>query len=922
MENSENPKNQLVQKLKDANNILVTVSTNPTVDQLSAAIGLTLYLTKLKKHATTVFSGQIPSTIDFLKPEETIETNTDSLRDFIISLDKNKADKIRYKVEDAMVKIFITPYRTSIDEDDLIFSQGDFNVDVVVALGVQNRDDIDQAIMAHGRILHDAVVATVNLSMASDIGTINWTNPQASSLCEMIVTVTDLLKTNFLDGQIATSLLTGIIAETQRFSNEKTTSTTMTISAKLLAAGANQQLVSTRLRPSDDDDEQQPPEDSDPEPPQNPSGDGDTNGPPKDAVLDDDGSLRINHPENTSEDQVFDNSSFPVTPPVIPEPWTPDDSTKAGVSQLEPIGKSNPTNHQIENNNEPEEIRIGRDTRPSLNDELLSNFTHQETAGIYDPPYNPLQPTNYDEAYSRKDESTSDNTDLVTQPPRFGGQLSATSNGINENTNPLGNLTAPTPILHRKSEVSVQQHTSKKQPQNNIPPEPYTVYEPEPTQSTDKVPHQSSSAISPPSPVTNQPKAAKPIDLSLPPISQTLSSQSKPPTFTKSADAMPSPVHTQEVKGQKITGHTFVDMGDNTLDQIEEKTIEKKSDKAENKSNRQKQDIDYKREAIKHLVKAIDDKPLDQIEDKVESENADEPKNDDVLKPNKHVDYRQEAVNHIAKVMSGTPLNQLEEKVGKTNSPQQSDSSVDYKQVAAEYAAKAVSNKTLEQIEKKVDSQHINQQGEKDDNVKSSVKEEISALSYETHESEPPEKVNPLDLEDEEPKQTQKDITNDSKDRAEDQQPTNVDDQHQGSKDVATSSDKEDQIPTESNNAEALKADEARGEVTKAINTGGDGRTSLPPLQAISASGELSVKHEDSSSSYKPSSETPKHTGPSPIISIDPDDGTLIPLPPNSEASIDDKVPQESTTKESVDKKPPAVPPPLPVAVGGLQSQD
>src|SRR5215813_12700443 len=93
-------KQAIADKLKTANNVLVTVSNNPSVDQLSACIGLTLVFNKMGKHATAVFSGAIPSTIEFLQPEKTIETNTDSLRDFIISLDKAKADKLRYKVED------------------------------------------------------------------------------------------------------------------------------------------------------------------------------------------------------------------------------------------------------------------------------------------------------------------------------------------------------------------------------------------------------------------------------------------------------------------------------------------------------------------------------------------------------------------------------------------------------------------------------------------------------------------------------------------------------------------------------------------------------------------------------------------------------------------------------------------------------
>src|SRR5579863_4356653 len=141
----DDTKAQLAEKLRSASNILVTVSTDPSVDQLTACIGMTLWLNKAGKHATAVFSGEIPNTLEFLQPESTIEKNTDSLRDFIIALDKSKADKLRYKVEDRVVKIFITPYRTSISEKDLDFSQGDFNVDIVIALGVAVQTDLDQA---------------------------------------------------------------------------------------------------------------------------------------------------------------------------------------------------------------------------------------------------------------------------------------------------------------------------------------------------------------------------------------------------------------------------------------------------------------------------------------------------------------------------------------------------------------------------------------------------------------------------------------------------------------------------------------------------------------------------------------------------------------------------------------------------------
>lgn len=240
-------KQQIIEKLQAANNILVTVSRDPSVDQLSACIGMTLLLGKMKKHATAVFSGAVPPIIGFLKPEETIEPNTDSLRDFIIALDKAKADKLRYKVEDEVVKIFITPYKSSISEKDLIYSQGDFNVDVVLALGVHKQQDLDDAITAHGRILHDAVVISVNTTPNGELGSINWQAETASGMSELATMLAQGLGEDLLDAPIATALLTGIVAETDHFGNQKTTPQVMTVGAALLAAGADQQLVAREL---------------------------------------------------------------------------------------------------------------------------------------------------------------------------------------------------------------------------------------------------------------------------------------------------------------------------------------------------------------------------------------------------------------------------------------------------------------------------------------------------------------------------------------------------------------------------------------------------------------------------------------------------------------------------------------------------
>jgi hypothetical protein len=302
----DDAKKQLVDKLKTASNILVTVSRDPSVDQLASCLGLALLLNKAGKHTAAVFSGQVPSTLEFLQPEHTLEKNTDSLRDFIIALDKSKADKLRYKVEDNVVRIFITPYKTSIGQEDLEFSQGDFNVDVVVALGVAKQEDLDEAIVAHGRILHDATVASINIGTESQLGSINWYDPKASSLSELVTELGRSIDSTLLDNQIATALLTGIVSATERFRNDKTTSQTMTASATLMAAGANQQLVASKLeetaKPAENQSEEPQPEAADEA---------------KATPANDDGAIEIEHDNQEPPDEAIElpAPSEEATPP-------------------------------------------------------------------------------------------------------------------------------------------------------------------------------------------------------------------------------------------------------------------------------------------------------------------------------------------------------------------------------------------------------------------------------------------------------------------------------------------------------------------------------------------------------------------------------------------------------------------------------
>ena len=246
---------EVARKISESHNVLIALSSDPSVDEMAAAIGLSLYLDRLGKRATAIYSGTTPNALEFLKPEETFEPTADALQDFVIALNKEKADHLRYKLDGDYVKIYITPYSAKISQDDLEFSYGDFNVDLVLALDVANGIDLDSALREHGRIMHDAIIINITTGNPGKFGEIEWSDKRASSVSEMIAKLLYSVKSDIEIGkEEATAFLTGIVAATNRFSNAQTTPETMQLSSRLMRSGANQQLISKNITPDVDNE--------------------------------------------------------------------------------------------------------------------------------------------------------------------------------------------------------------------------------------------------------------------------------------------------------------------------------------------------------------------------------------------------------------------------------------------------------------------------------------------------------------------------------------------------------------------------------------------------------------------------------------------------------------------------------------------
>lgn len=252
-------KQQLVETLRNATSVVITTPQQHDNDQVAAALGLRLLLGKLDKVAEVVITQPLSEQLSFL-PTDMVNQTLQGQRDFVVELDQSRveADSLRYVTEDNKLKIYITPYNGSFSQDDASFSYGDYHCDAIIGLGVSHLNDIDEHIRTEEKLAQNTPFMFISDQQGTpDAGAqLNWADDNASSVCEMIMSMSEALGSGMLDEDIATALLTGIIDKTNHFTNSSTTPKVMTMSAQLLAAGARQSQIIEQLQQTG----QQPPE--------------------------------------------------------------------------------------------------------------------------------------------------------------------------------------------------------------------------------------------------------------------------------------------------------------------------------------------------------------------------------------------------------------------------------------------------------------------------------------------------------------------------------------------------------------------------------------------------------------------------------------------------------------------------------------
>jgi hypothetical protein len=241
--------NVLLQKIKDtlskSNSIGIVVGSNPSLDQMAAALSLYLSLKKVNKNAIVASPTNPIVEISSLVGIDKVQTSLGSdAGDLVVSFPytDGEIEKVSYTLENNFLNIIVKAGEKGLtfNEQDVRYIRGGGNVDLLFVIGTPRLSDLGE-LLGGDKLKNAKVINIDNKAENQGYGDIVIVSPKASSVSEQVTEVLVELGFSF-DQDVAQNLLSGIVTATDDFRNSNSTSLAFEMAGILMQRGA------TRMR--------------------------------------------------------------------------------------------------------------------------------------------------------------------------------------------------------------------------------------------------------------------------------------------------------------------------------------------------------------------------------------------------------------------------------------------------------------------------------------------------------------------------------------------------------------------------------------------------------------------------------------------------------------------------------------------------
>mgnify|MGYP005839020565 CR=1 FL=1 len=245
-------KQQIFEVIKKSKRLLLATNQYPNEDAVSALIALGLFLEKNGKDVDMITSGAVPEVLSFLPQADKIKKDINTSKNFKISLDTSEinVDQFSYDFDkdNKKLNIYITPEGGTFTKDHISTDMLGFGYDAILIISCSDFEKLGKLYTKNSDLFYETEVINLDSNNANEqYGEVNLVDSTASSISEIVYDLLESIDEKAIDKNIATCLLTGIVAATKSFQDTNATPQSFAASAKLISYGADQQVVINNL---------------------------------------------------------------------------------------------------------------------------------------------------------------------------------------------------------------------------------------------------------------------------------------------------------------------------------------------------------------------------------------------------------------------------------------------------------------------------------------------------------------------------------------------------------------------------------------------------------------------------------------------------------------------------------------------------
>ncbi len=241
-----NIEQQIFEQVKKSNKILILLPQNPGPDTLASGLALRLFLERLQKDVSLVTFGKVEENLKFLPGLNSILHNIEGGKSLVITVNtKNKKmDEVSYQTTEGSVNIYLKSKTEQFTPQDLSFSTEKFPLDLIICLGARSLEDLGSLYEQHADLFFETPKINIDNKSGNEyFGQLNLVDITATSIAEILTVLFEKYEQQLVNEDIATCLLTGIIAQTNSFQHVHTTPKAFLKASELVSLGGRQQEV-------------------------------------------------------------------------------------------------------------------------------------------------------------------------------------------------------------------------------------------------------------------------------------------------------------------------------------------------------------------------------------------------------------------------------------------------------------------------------------------------------------------------------------------------------------------------------------------------------------------------------------------------------------------------------------------------------